>query len=79
MLSGSQQSVPMIFFLTDGAVENERQICEVMIKQLKNQGSGICPRVYTFGIGNDFATDLVLLQATLALHEFNCSIDFTTI
>ncbi|KAK1413822.1 hypothetical protein QVD17_29558 [Tagetes erecta] len=52
MLSGSKQALPMIFFLTDGAVENERQICEVMIKQLKNQGSDLCPRVFTFGIGS---------------------------
>ncbi|KAJ9538610.1 hypothetical protein OSB04_031343 [Centaurea solstitialis] len=40
------------FFITDGAVENEREICEVMIKRLRNQGSGtdLCPRIYTFGI-----------------------------
>ncbi|KAJ0676729.1 putative von Willebrand factor, type A, von Willebrand factor A-like domain superfamily [Helianthus annuus] len=52
MLSGTKRSVPMIFFITDGAVENERQICEVMMKQLKNQGSELCPRIYTFGIGS---------------------------
>lgn len=54
MLSGATQSIPVIFFVTDGAVENERQICEVMIKQLRNQGSDLCPRIYTFGIGKDF-------------------------
>nr|XP_043624397.1 inter alpha-trypsin inhibitor, heavy chain 4-like [Erigeron canadensis] len=52
MLSGTKQSVPMIFFITDGAVENERQICEIMIRQLKDQGSDLCPRIYTFGIGS---------------------------
>ena len=53
MLSGTKQSIPIIFFITDGAVENEREICEVMIKRLRNQGSDLCPRIYTFGIGND--------------------------
>lgn len=62
MLSGIKQSIPMIFFLTDGAVEDERQICEVMTKQLKNQGSELCPRIYTFGIGNDFVTNLLLFS-----------------
>lgn len=53
MLSGIKKSLPIIFFITDGSVENERQICEVMKKQLKNQGPDVCPRIYTFGIGND--------------------------
>ncbi|XP_071742419.1 uncharacterized protein [Rutidosis leptorrhynchoides] len=53
MLSGAKKSLPIIFFVTDGAVENERQICEVMIKQLEYQGgSNLCPRIYTFGIGS---------------------------
>ncbi|KAI3801230.1 hypothetical protein L1987_29334 [Smallanthus sonchifolius] len=28
MLSRTSKSIPMVFFITDGAVENERQICE---------------------------------------------------
>ncbi|XP_023744322.1 uncharacterized protein LOC111892509 [Lactuca sativa] len=52
MLSGSKHSVPIIFFITDGAVENERTICEVMMKKLRNEGSDLCPRIYTFGIGS---------------------------
>ncbi|KAD5317326.1 hypothetical protein E3N88_17272 [Mikania micrantha] len=30
MFSGTRKSIPMVFFITDGVVENERQICEVM-------------------------------------------------
>nr|GEU93864.1 cytochrome c oxidase subunit 3, mitochondrial [Tanacetum cinerariifolium] len=37
-------------FLTDGAIEDDRQICEVMKKQLRSQGSKLCPRICTFGI-----------------------------
>lgn len=53
MLSGSKKSLPIIFFITDGAIEDERQICEVMRKQLRSQGSEVCPRICTFGIGNN--------------------------
>ena len=41
----------MVFFNTDGAVENERKICEVIKKQLENKGLELAPRINTFGIG----------------------------
>ncbi|GKA21959.1 inter-alpha-trypsin inhibitor heavy chain-related protein, partial [Tanacetum coccineum] len=50
MLYRSKKSLPIIFFITDGAIEDERQICEVMKKQLRSQGSKPCPRICTFGI-----------------------------
>lgn len=50
MLSNVHDSVPMIFLITDGTVEDERQICDAMKSQLANQGS-ICPRIHSFGIG----------------------------
>ena len=50
MLSNTQGSIPMVFLVTDGAVEDERKICEWMNKVVKNGGS-LCPRIHTFGIG----------------------------
>lgn len=50
--SGTRKSIPMVFFITDGAVENDRQICEDIQKQLQNKGSELCPRINTFGIGS---------------------------
>ncbi|KAI3772763.1 hypothetical protein L6452_03956 [Arctium lappa] len=52
MLSKTSKSVPMVFFVTDGAVENGREICEVIQKQLQNKGSDLSPRINTFGIGS---------------------------
>lgn len=53
MLSNnSNTSIPMIFLITDGTVEDERKICEIMKSHVKNQASIISPRIYTFGIGN---------------------------
>ncbi|KAL4318094.1 hypothetical protein GQ457_18G001640 [Hibiscus cannabinus] len=51
MLSNTIGSVPMIFLITDGAVEDERNICDQMKKRLANGGS-LSPRIHTFGIGS---------------------------
>ena len=51
MLSNTRDSIPIIFLVTDGAVEDERHICDVMKKRLTDAGS-IAPRICTFGIGS---------------------------
>ncbi|GMJ07274.1 hypothetical protein like AT1G19110 [Hibiscus trionum] len=51
MLSNTHDSIPMVFLVTDGAVEDERKICEWMNKVVKN-GESLCPRIHTFGIGS---------------------------
>ncbi|XAR67208.1 hypothetical protein NMG60_11013685 [Bertholletia excelsa] len=50
MFRYDHDSIPMIWLVTDGAVQDERRICEVMRSHLASQGP-ICPRIYTFGIG----------------------------
>ncbi|KAL0704560.1 hypothetical protein Bca4012_070985 [Brassica carinata] len=50
MLSNTRGSLPMIFFVTDGSVEDERHICDAMKKRLASAGS-VCPRIHTFGLG----------------------------
>ena len=50
MFSYTQQHIPMIFLVTDGAVEDERQICE-FVKSHLTENRKMCPRLYTFGIG----------------------------
>ncbi|KAI3711511.1 hypothetical protein L1987_70049 [Smallanthus sonchifolius] len=79
MLSRAKQSVPIIFFITDGAVENERQICETMIKQLKNQGSDLCPRVYTFGIGSFCNHYFLRMLAMIGRGHFEAASDADSI
>ncbi|KAK9060839.1 hypothetical protein SSX86_021545 [Deinandra increscens subsp. villosa] len=79
MLSGSKQSLPIIFFITDGAVENERQICEIMIKQLKNQGSDLCPRIYTFGIGSFCNHYFLRMLAMIGRGHFEAAFDADSI
>ncbi|KAK9131454.1 hypothetical protein Sjap_011941 [Stephania japonica] len=50
ILHNSSESVPLIFLVTDGAVEDERQICNVVKGHITNRGT-ISPRISTFGIG----------------------------
>ncbi|CAK9179859.1 unnamed protein product [Ilex paraguariensis] len=51
MLAKVGDSVPLIFLVTDGAVEDERQICALMKGHLMSSGLN-CPRICTFGIGS---------------------------
>ncbi|CAL1404596.1 unnamed protein product [Linum trigynum] len=50
MVSNSSGAIPLIFLVTDGTVEDERHICEV-IKSRQTFGGTISPRIHTFGIG----------------------------
>ncbi|KAK1365161.1 Inter-alpha-trypsin inhibitor heavy chain [Heracleum sosnowskyi] len=51
MISNTHNGTPIIFLITDGAVENERHICDVMMSHLSNEKL-TRPRLHTFGIGS---------------------------
>lgn len=50
MVSKTSDSIPLIFLITDGAVEDEREICN-MTKSHIVDGELNSPRICTFGIG----------------------------
>lgn len=50
MFSKAGDSLPIIFLITDGAVEDEKDICDAMKGHLMN-GDLATPRICTFGIG----------------------------
>ncbi|OAY53231.1 uncharacterized protein LOC110613406 [Manihot esculenta] len=50
LLAETTDSIPLIFLITDGSVEDERDICNFVKESLRNRGS-ISPRLCTFGIG----------------------------
>ena len=56
MFSETRTSTPMVYFITDGAVEDERRICDTIRNQFQNKGQEVCPRINTFGIGNAFGS-----------------------
>lgn len=70
MLSNSSDSIPIIFLITDGSVEDERHICDVMKSQLTNQQK-VCPRIYTLGIGKIFSITDVYVACKKYIEEKN--------
>ncbi|KAK7349311.1 hypothetical protein VNO77_06581 [Canavalia gladiata] len=51
LVGKSTDSVPLIFLVTDGAVEDEREICN-FVKSYASSGQSVrTPRICTFGIG----------------------------
>jgi len=51
LLEKSTDSVPLIFLVTDGAVEDEREICNFVESYVSSGQSVPTPRICTFGIG----------------------------
>ena len=58
MLTETTDSIPLIFLITDGAVEDERDICNFVKGSLTCRGS-ISIRICTFGIGKILLLQLV--------------------
>ncbi|CAN8235288.1 unnamed protein product [Cochlearia groenlandica] len=52
LLEGSNVGVPLVYLVTDGSVENEREICIAMKECCSRKGKSISPRISTFGIGS---------------------------
>lgn len=50
MMAETGNSIPLIFLVTDGSVDNEREICNLVKASLKSENT-ISPRLCTFGIG----------------------------
>ncbi|KAJ1418805.1 von Willebrand factor, type A, partial [Sesbania bispinosa] len=74
MLSSAQSSVPIIFLVTDGTVEDERQIC-AMVKNHMINGESICPRIYTFGIGSFCNHYFLRMLAMIGRGQYDAAVD----
>ncbi|KAK4780980.1 hypothetical protein SAY87_017086 [Trapa incisa] len=51
LLADTVNAIPLIFLVTDGSVENEREICNIVKSHLSSGGLSVLPRFCTFGIG----------------------------
>lgn len=78
MFSYTQQHIPMIFLVTDGAVEDERHICDVLKSRLM-QNQMICPRLYTFGIGLFCNHYFLRMLAAMSRGHYNAAYDVDSI
>lgn len=77
MLTNNKGSIPIIFLVTDGAVEDDRKICDGMRSHLTNEGS-IHPRIHSFGVGRFLFCNAVGNISSIPKHfflrEVGCSI-----
>lgn len=78
MFSYTQQQIPIIFLVTDGAVEDERHICDVL-KCYLMQNQMICPRLYTFGIGLYCNHYFLRMLAAMSRGHYNAAYDVDSI
>ncbi|EOY30229.1 Inter-alpha-trypsin inhibitor heavy chain-related isoform 1 [Theobroma cacao] len=78
MLSNTHGSIPMIFLVTDGAVEDERNICDWIKKRLTNGGS-LCPRIHTFGIGSFCNHYFLRMLAMIGRGQYDAAFDLDSI
>ncbi|KAF1875648.1 hypothetical protein Lal_00006278 [Lupinus albus] len=74
MLSSARSSVPIIFLVTDGTVEDERQICALVKNHIVN-GESICPRIYTFGIGSFCNHFFLRMLAMIGRGQYGAALD----
>ncbi|GAA0169444.1 hypothetical protein LIER_23932 [Lithospermum erythrorhizon] len=74
ILSKSRDSVRSIILMTDGAVEDERTICDVIQKQLKDQKT-ISPRIHTFGIGSFCNHYFLRMLAMVGKGQYDAAFD----
>ncbi|KAJ8751046.1 hypothetical protein K2173_016227 [Erythroxylum novogranatense] len=74
MLSNTQDSIPIIFLVTDGSIEDERHICDVM-KSRVTGGGLTCPRIYTFGIGSYCNHHFLRMLAILSRGQHDAAYD----
>ncbi|KAE7998425.1 hypothetical protein FH972_002970 [Carpinus fangiana] len=78
MLSRVHGSIPIIFLVTDGAVKDERHICDAM-KNCLTDGRPICPRIYTFGIGEFCNHYFLRMLATIGRGQYGAAYDIDSI
>lgn len=74
LLSNSHGALPQIFLVTDGSVEDERNICHTVKTQLTNKGS-ISPRISTFGLGSYCNHYFLRMLASIGKGHYDAAFD----
>ncbi|CAK7356494.1 unnamed protein product [Dovyalis caffra] len=74
LLAETTNSIPLIFLITDGAVEDERDICNFVQGSLTSRGS-ISLRISTFGIGTYCNHYFLRMLAQIGRGHFDTAYD----
>ncbi|CAL5195774.1 unnamed protein product [Lathyrus oleraceus] len=79
LLRKSSHSVPLIFLVTDGAVDDGREICEFVKSYVTNGQSVRTPRICTFGIGLYCNHYFLQMLAEIGRGHYDAAYDLDTI
>ncbi|GJN31738.1 hypothetical protein PR202_gb20174 [Eleusine coracana subsp. coracana] len=74
LLSKSHDVLPQIYLVTDGSVEDERNICHTMKNQLMSRGSK-SPRISTFGLGSYCNHYFLRMLASIGKGHYDAAFD----
>ncbi|KAG4182965.1 hypothetical protein ERO13_A09G079500v2 [Gossypium hirsutum] len=72
LLSDTSESISLVFLITDGSVEDEREICNV-VKGCLTSGGSVSPRIFTFGIGLYCNHYLLQMLAQIGRGHYDCT------
>ncbi|CAI0473152.1 unnamed protein product [Linum tenue] len=77
LLAETTNSIPLIFLVTDGTVDDEREICNFVKASLASASTGtsITPRICTFGVGSFCNHYFLQMLAQVAKGHFDCAFD----
>uniref|UniRef100_A0A0E0D1Z0 VWFA domain-containing protein n=1 Tax=Oryza meridionalis TaxID=40149 RepID=A0A0E0D1Z0_9ORYZ len=74
LLSNTHNALPQIFLVTDGSVEDERNICHTVREQLATRGSK-SPRISTFGLGSYCNHYFLRMLASIGKGHYDAAFD----
>ncbi|CAN6300590.1 unnamed protein product [Urochloa humidicola] len=74
LLSNSRDALPQIYLVTDGSVDDERNICHTVKTQLINRGSK-SPRISTFGLGSYCNHYFLRMLASIGKGHYAAALD----
>ncbi|CAM0873292.1 unnamed protein product [Alopecurus aequalis] len=74
LLSDSHDTLPQIFLVTDGSVEDERNICHTVKTELTKRGS-MSPRISTFGLGSYCNHYFLRMLASIGKGHYDAAFD----
>lgn len=74
MVGRTSDSIPFIFLITDGSVEDEREICN-MVKGHIVDGELNSPRICTFGIGSYINQYFLQMLANIGRGHYDSAYD----
>ncbi|KAI3773288.1 hypothetical protein L1987_47813 [Smallanthus sonchifolius] len=79
MVGKTSDSIPLIFLITDGTVEDERDICNMMKCHIEVNGQLNSPRIYSFGIGSYCNHYFLQMLANIGRGYFDSALDVDSI